>query len=323
MSQNNATVIGCGRWGSFIAWYLDRIGKNVLIYGRESSERFNQLRTNRGNQYVKYDESVSFTDDLKKAVDFADEIYISISAQSLRHLAAQLSLVGVSKDKTIVLCMKGLEERTGERLTSIVNKALHDHKNIAVWVGPGHVQDFLSGKPNCMVIDSLEPALIPRLAGELSSELIRFYKGDDLLGNEIGAAAKNVIGIAAGVLDGMECPALKGALMSRGAREIGRLIAAMGGKEITAYGLAHLGDYEATLFSQYSHNRQYGYSLAKGLPFESLAEGKATCKALMVLSATYDVDMPICNAVYEVIFNGADIKSVIGDMFLRDIKKEF
>ena len=82
MVKNNVTVIGSGRWGSFIAWYLNRIGRNVLIYGRENSERFNSLRIHHGNQYVKYDDSVSYTDDLKKAVDFADEIYISILKKS-------------------------------------------------------------------------------------------------------------------------------------------------------------------------------------------------------------------------------------------------
>lgn len=323
MNNKNVTVIGNGRWGSFIAWYLSTLKKNVLIYGRKDSERFNALRSQRGNEYLKYDDSVSFTDDLKKAIDFADAIYISISAQAVRDFMRQMALVGVSKDKIIVLCMKGLEERTGERLSTIVSTTLHNHQNVAIWVGPGHVQDFLAGRPNCMVIDSEQKELTSFLAEDNASRLIRFYKGDDIIGNEIGAAAKNVIGIAAGALDGMGCSALKGALMARGAREIGRLIAAMGGKEISAYGLAHLGDYEATLFSNYSHNRSYGCALAEGRQFNGLAEGRSTSKALMVLSAMYDVDMPISSAVYEVIYSGADIKTVINDMFLRDIKKEF
>ena len=322
MENKNATVIGSGRWGSFIAWYLRRQGRSVLIYGRKDSERFNKLRTQRGNQYLSFDDGVSYTDDLKKAIAFSDDIFISISAQSLRGLSQSIALAGWNKSKTVILCMKGLEECTGDRLSTIASNSLGSD-NIAVWVGPGHVQDFLSGRSNCMVIDSMRPELTMRLVDELGSDLIRFYRGDDLIGNEVGAAAKNVIGIAAGALDGLGYQALKGALMSRGAREIGRLIAAMGGKEITAYGLAHLGDYEATLFSDFSHNREYGKCLAMGKPYDSLAEGRATCKAIMVLSAMYEVDMPICNAVYEVIFNGADIKDVLHELFLRDVKKEF
>ena len=109
-----------------------------------------------------------------------------------------------------------------------------------------------------MVIDSKNPELIKELADSFRSETIRFYYGDDLIGSELGAAAKNVMGIAAGMLDGGGYTTLKGPLMSRGAREIARLIGAMGGKEISAYGLCHLGDYETTLFSTYSNNLNFG-----------------------------------------------------------------
>lgn len=317
------TVIGSGRWGSFIAWYLRRQGREVLIYGRADSERFADLKRNRCNEYVKYDDGVRFTSDLRTAVDFGEEIFISISAQSFRDFMRDMALCGLNRKKTLILCMKGLEERTGERLTQIVDSTVRRPVPTAIWVGPGHVQDFINNKANCMVIDSADSDLTARLTEELGSELIRFYKGADLVGNEVGAAAKNVIGIAAGILDGLELTALKGALMSRGAREIGRLIESMGGKEITAYGLAHLGDYEATLFSHYSHNRMYGECLATGKSYHSLAEGRSTCKALMVLSAQYGVELPICNALYEVVFNGYTAQNAIEDLFLRDIKKEF
>lgn len=129
-----------------------------------------------------------------------------------------------------------------------------------------------------------------------------------MLGNEIGAAAKNVIGIAAGMLDGLGYTSLKGALMARGTREIARLVKTMGGNELTIYGLGHLGDYEATVFSMHSHNRRFGESFVNNAPFEKLAEGVATVKALLRLSAKYDVELPICQAVYSVISEGADPK---------------
>ena len=153
--------------------------------------------------------------------------------------------------------MKGLEAETGLRITEIVAQELGPIP-CAIWVGPGHVQDFLRGVPNCMVIDSADAALREALVRAFSSDLIRFYYGDDLIGNEIGAAAKNVVGIAAGMLDGYGLTSLKGALMARGTREVGRLIGALGGSERSAYGLAHLGDYAATVFSPYSHNRPLG-----------------------------------------------------------------
>ena len=117
----------------------------------------------------------------------------------------------------------------------------------------------------------------------LSSELIRFYYGTDLIGSEVGAAAKNVVGIAAGMLDGLDQSSLKGALMSRGTREIARLIESMGGNGLSAYGLCHLGDYQATLFSQHSHNRRFGeaflfaMSLMENWRKEPLPCGRCAC----------------------------------------------
>ena len=111
--------------------------------------------------------------------------------------------------------------------------------------------------------------------------------------------------------------------MSRGTREIGRLIAAMGGNEISAYGLCHLGDYEATVFSRFSHNRQFGESFIKGEKYESLAEGYYTVKALMELSERYSVELPICRAVYKVLYEGSEPRSTLTELFKRSLKQEF
>ena len=246
------TVIGCGRWGSFIAWYLDKTGHNVSLYGREGSPHMKQVRESRTNGIVTLPQS-----------------------------------------------------------------------GVAVWLGPGHVQEFVAGIPNCMVIDGTSEELKERLVTQFSSSLIRFYYGRDLIGNEVGAAAKNVIGIAAGILDGMGLTNLKGALMARGTREVARLIVAMGGIEHSAYGLCHLGDYQATVFSQFSHNRAFGEAFAKGEKFGKLAEGYYTVEALMELSKKYGVDMPISRAVHKVLYDGANPRDELTALFMRSLKKEF
>lgn len=219
--------------------------------------------------------------------------------------------------------MKGIEISTGRRLSEVAAAATDPSNSVAVWIGPGHVQEFYAGIPNCMVIDSENEKAKKILVESFSSELIRFYFGDDMIGNEIGAAAKNVIGIAAGMLDGYSLSTLKGALMSRGCREVARLIAAMGGSELSAYGLCHLGDYEATVFSKFSHNREFGERFVKGEKMEKLAEGYYTAKALRELAREYAVDMPICGAVYEIIYEGKDAKATFSSLFERSIKTEF
>ena len=174
-----------------------------------------------------------------------------------------------------------------------------------------------------MLFRSNDEELKVKLVNEFSSDLIRFYIGTDLLGNEIGAAAKNVIGIAAGLLDGFNLSTLKGALMSRGTREVARLIKEMGGNELSAYGLCHLGDYEATVFSKFSHNRAFGESFAKGESFEKLAEGYYTAFAMEYFANKYDIEMPICHAVYEILYHQADPKMTLKSLFERKIKSEF
>ncbi len=315
------TVIGCGRWGTFIAWYLDKIGHTVSLYGRESSENMKQLQNTRGNGLLSLSDRLTLTTNLEQIVK--DEIIvISINSQGLQGLLEELKVYDL-RNKIFILCMKGIEIGTGRRLTEILADNIHDSNDRAVWLGPGHVQSFVRGIPNCMVMDSTNRETKDILINAFSSDLIRFYYGEDLIGNEIGAAAKNVVGIAAGMLDGLNLSTLKGALMSRGAREIARLIKAMGGNELTAYGLCHLGDYEATLFSEFSQNRKYGELFMKGEPYAKLAEGYYTVKALLDLEKKYKVELPICNAVYEILYEKKDSKAVLDKLFTRDLKNEF
>ena len=316
-----ATVIGCGRWGSFIAWYLRKIGHEVTLYGREGSKHIEQFRQTRSNGLVTLEEDVRVTTDLREALQ-SELICISIRSQNLPELMAQIAAQGVS-GKTFALCMKGIEVTTLRRLSEIAEEAVGGSNDVAVWLGPGHVQEFLAGVPNCMVIDSSSEAVKERLISQLSGGLIRFYYGTDLIGNEVGAAAKNVIGIAAGMLDGFGLRTLKGALMSRGTREIARLIAAMGGNELSAYGLCHLGDYEATVFSKFSHNRQFGESFIKGEDYGQLAEGYYTVKALVELSERYQVELPISKAVYGILYEHADPRMTLHQLFTRSLKNEF
>ena len=317
------SVLGCGRWGSCIAWYLDRIGHEVASCGLREAPELQQLLNERHNDYLSFPDSIEVTCDLPYAVSRAEVIIISISSQHLRSYMQEIAQNDLS-GKTIVLCMKGVEESTGARLSQVVADFVDQSVTpIAVWVGPGHPQDYIRGIPNCMVIDSDNDEVKRKLVKSFNSELIRFYIGTDLIGSEIGAAAKNVIGIAAGMLDGQGYTSIKGALMARGTREIARLIKAAGGNELSAYGLCHLGDYEATLFSQWSHNRRYGEAYVQGERFEKLAEGVMTSKALCRLGDKLGVELPITQTVRRILFENADPVAELSALFLRSIKEEF
>ena len=165
----NISVLGCGRWGSCIAWYLDKIGNNVISCGLADAPEFIRLSTTHKNDYLTFPESIEVTSDLAKAVNHAEVIVFSISSQHLRSYMqsiAQNNLDG----KTIVLCMKGVEAATGQRLSQVVGDFVDEEKTpIAVWVGPGHPQDYVKGIPNCMVIDSKNHEIKEKLVNSFSS----------------------------------------------------------------------------------------------------------------------------------------------------------
>lgn len=319
--HKNIGVIGCGRWGTFIGWYLDKIGHNVTIYGRKESSHLGRLMREHGNEYVSLREEIALTHDIHEILK-KEIIIVSIAAQGLAELMSQLAELQV-QNKIFVLCMKGLDITSGRRLSQIVDDTLDKSNKTAVWLGPGHVEDYYAGIPNCMVIDGKDEFLKKELISWFSSDLIRFYYGVDLVGNEIGAAAKNVIGIAAGMLDALGYRSLKGPLMTRGTHEVAGLIKAMGGKELSAYGLCHLGDYEATLFSEHSHNRQFGEKFVLKQPYEALAEGYYTVKAIVNLAKNYGVEVPICSTVYDILYQGAEARNALDKLFDRSIKEEF
>jgi glycerol-3-phosphate dehydrogenase (NAD(P)+) len=315
------TVIGCGRWGSFIAWYLNRIGKEVSVYDKPDSPAMKELRTSRTAGVLTYPESIRLLEKLEDGLD-ADVIIISVPSQILRSLFEEIMAFSPKK-KIFVLCMKGIEISTGKRLTEIADEFIGPENRVAVWIGPGHPQEFARGVPNCMVIDSADEEVKRLLVDSFRGPLIRFYYGSDLIGNEVGAATKNVVGIAAGMLDGLGLSSLKGALMSRATAEVARLIEAMGGDRRSAYGLCHLGDYEATVFSVYSHNRAFGEAFVQGKKFEKLAEGYYTAAAVHTLCQKLSVDMPICQAVWEILYEKADVQESLEKLFQRSIKNEF
>ena len=314
-------IIGSGRWATFLAWYAQGIGHAVTLWGRAQSERFAALKASRRNATITLPDDITLTNNMQ-TLSRCDYILIAVAAQSLRDVLSEWQAQGLQQ-RPFVLCMKGLETASGLRLSQVAAQCLGDDWPVAVWLGPGHPQDFTAGIPNCMVIDSRNDALKKDIADAFSGQLIRIYYGNDLIGNEIGAAAKNVVGIAAGMLDGSGRSSLKGALMARGAYEISALTVTLGGDARSTYGLCHLGDYEATLFSPHSHNRRYGEQFIRGESCEQLAEGYHSVPAFIELARRHHVELPICQAVYDLLYKQVDAATVIEGLFARETRYEF
>lgn len=316
-------VLGCGRWGSFHLWYGSRVGNTMLGWEPAYAPAFRELQRTGENRYLKLPDSVRLTTELAE-VSACDLITVAVPAQEFRKLASILSAIDLS-GSDIILCMKGIEKVTGLRMSEIADQEGLNPRSLSVWVGPGHPQQFVAEVPSCMIIASGSDADAIRISRLMSSDLIRFYWTRDMIGCEVGAAAKNVIGIAAGILDGLNMSGLKGALMARAPQEVARLVAAMGGDWRSVYGLSHLGDYEATLFSPFSHNRIFGEAFACGTAegISELAEGVDTSYAMMTLADRYGVDMPITGTVRRILNGNCPIMEAISELFTRPEKEEF
>ena len=235
--MSEISVIGSGRWGTFLAWYAANCCgmERVKIYSRPTSPDFIELKETRKNAYLSLSDNMFLYEKVSEVLD-NDFIIISIGSQHLRSLAKELNGYNVT-GKTFLLAMKGLEEPNATLLSTVMREEIKQPIHIATLGGPGHVQDYMKKVPSCAVIDSDEEEVKDRVIKMLQSDLIRFYYGADFIGNQIGAALKNVIGIAAGILDGLEWYGLKGALMARAPVEVGRFIKHFGGNPMTAYGL--------------------------------------------------------------------------------------
>ncbi|MBO4726214.1 MAG: glycerol-3-phosphate dehydrogenase [Clostridia bacterium] len=323
--MNKISILGCGRWASFHAWYqIEKLKNDVTMWGRAEDEFFVQLMNTKKNSYIKMPRALRYSTDLKATLDFADTIIISISAQAMQEFSQKIGKCK-PENKTFVLCMKGIDQNTGERLSEILRKNISDSNHICVWVGPGHIEELTAGQPNVMIISGDDQQTVKRLINMFESPLISILSSDDLIGVEVGAAAKNVMGIAAGFLDGLGKTSLKGALMARGCYEVSSLIEKMGGNKMTAFGMSHLGDFEATLFSKNSHNRRYGEEFIQDKLSDNIgtAEGIGTSKALYQLSQKYGVFMPITTTIYSILYLKADRHDVLYDLFKIATHREF
>lgn len=319
--RGGVSVLGCGRWGSFHLWYSSRLGFRTAGWEPPGSEPLGRLSRERANDFLTLPPSVELTDDLGRMLD-CEWLILAVPVQRLRELARSLSgrLPG---DARAVLCMKGLERGTGLRPSEILREE-GIASSVTAWVGPGHPALLVAGQPTCMLAVSEDEGMAAAVCSTFGSRLIRMYSSADMTGCELGAASKNVVGIAAGMLDGLGLPGLKGALMARAPLEMARLCEACGGSWRSAYGLAHLGDYEATLFSPHSRNRAWGEALATGGPLPGgTAEGVETCGAIELLAARSGVEVPITSAVGSVIRGESTPADAVSALFDRPVKGEF
>ena len=306
----------------------------MWAHSAEEAGDLTQTRTSIRLPHFVLPEAVRVTSELKRACEQADLVVTAIPVQYMREVWSQLRGV-LPRGAAAVSVAKGVENDTLLRPSQIIADALGENPDarprpIGVLSGPTIAAELARGLPAVMIAASDTPGLASGVQQLFSTSYLRIYTNDDVLGVELAGAIKNVIAIAAGIIDGLQAGNnAKSALLARGLAEITRLGAAMGAMPDTFFGLAGVGDLATTCFSPEGRNRSLGEALGKGMTLADylkkspyVVEGVATTRSVMDLAKRCKVDMPIIQAVHAVLYEGLDPIEGIGLLMSRDQKAE-
>jgi glycerol-3-phosphate dehydrogenase (NAD(P)+) len=325
------SVIGAGGWGTALAVILQEKHNNVTLweYFRDYAAVLDTRRENvKFLKGVKIPAKIKITVDLKEAVEAADLLVLAVPSHVLRGLLKKIKKLD-HKKKIFVSVIKGIEQKTLMTMSGVIKDVLGDVK-VAVLSGPSHAEEVARRVPTTAVASSRTAGLAEKIQALFSTDTFRVYSNRDVRGVELGGSLKNVIAIAAGILDGMGAgDNTKAALITRGLAEIKRLGAAMGADEATFFGLSGIGDLVVTCESRHSRNRMVGEQLGRGKKIgrilsgmEMVAEGVKTTLSAYMLSRKYGVEMPITREVYEIIYRGKAPRRSVKDLMTRALRSE-
>lgn len=332
--MEKVVVVGAGSWGTALGINLAKNGHDIILweYNKEQAELLKLEKENK--KYlsgIKFPDNITVVNDVDNLLKDAKMVVFSIPSQSLRSVVNRLSNQ-ITSDMIIVNTGKGIEISSGLRLSEVIKEEILGkyHKNIVVLSGPTHAEEVGLGLPTTIVAAG-NPDTAKKVQEVFNNENFRVYSNSDVIGVEIGAAVKNCLAIGAGIADGMGYgDNTKAALITRGLSEMIRYGKALGADEKTFSGLTGIGDLIVTCASKHSRNRYVGESLGKGKTMEEImetmimvAEGVPTVKAVHESSLKNNVEMPIVNGIYEIIYNKGDAKQIVRDLMSRELKGEF
>ena len=324
-------IIGSGAWGTTLAIHLADAQRPVSLWAHssESAERLAHARTN-----ARYLPGIVFPPNvrvLSSDDELAEPHRFYVLAVPSSHVRATVRRVGprLHPGAPILSVVKGIEEGTHLRMSQVVAEELPDRR-VAALSGPNLAREIAAGKPAGSVIASDDGALASELASVLSSDRFRVYTNPDLVGVELCGALKNVVALAAGMVDGLGFgDSAKAGIITRGLAEMTRLGVAAGAHPLTFAGLAGVGDLIATCMSPLSRNRRAGELIASGVPWSEaegqlsgVAEGVATVAGALELAAEHRVELPIAEQVRAVVFEQRPPMSAVAELMARSTKDE-
>ncbi|WP_302955404.1 NAD(P)H-dependent glycerol-3-phosphate dehydrogenase [Faecalitalea cylindroides] len=327
-------VIGSGSWGTALAQVLADNKEEVILYGIEKSE-IDDINLNHENS--KYFEGVELNPNLKATDDItvvkdADIVLLAVPTFAIEGICLQIDPY-LKNNIIVVNVSKGFHPETSERMSEVIRRCISkEHlSSVVSLIGPSHAEEVVIRLLTTIDAVSLKEEDAQVIQRTFSNNYLRIYTGDDEIGSELGVAIKNVMAIASGILSGLGYQDnTRAALITRGLQEMIRYGVFFGGKQQTFMGLTGIGDLIVTCTSIHSRNFEAGYQIGKENDVTNFlkynkktVEGVRTAKIVHKVAKENNIDMPICEEVYQILFEGKEPKTCANDLMLRELKKEF
>ncbi|MFP4371258.1 MAG: NAD(P)H-dependent glycerol-3-phosphate dehydrogenase [Halanaerobium sp.] len=328
----NISVIGAGSWGTALANLLAKNGKRVKIYARDK-EVVDSINNKQCN--LKYfpesrlDSNLTAYNSLEAGLEAAELVVISVPTQALNSVLDKIKEM-ISSETIIVSTAKGIDQKSFKTNSEMIKEA--GFKNVVVLSGPTHAEEVMEELPTAIVSAAKNKKAAEQVQDLFMSKYFRVYTNPDVKGVELGGALKNVIAVAGGICDGLDFgDNTRAALITRGLNEMNRFVDYHGAKTVTLAGLSGMGDLVVTCTSMHSRNRRFGIEIGKGKTLQEaevevnqVVEGVKTAEAIYnwLKSNQIDLEMPITNQVYQVLFEDKDPYQAVEELMLRSKKHE-
>jgi len=325
-------VIGAGSWGTALALQFARGGREIRLWGRDAKQLAAMSSDGVNTRYlpdVQFPDNLHVEADLATCLDGVRDIVISVPSHGLRETLIKVQPL-LDSSARICWATKGFELSTGKLPHQVAGEILGGDRAMAVLSGPTFAKEVGVGLPTAMTIAASDAEFADDLAAALSGDSFRAYTSGDMIGVEVGGAVKNVLAIGAGLSDGLGFGAnTRIALITRGLVEMTRLGVALGAKQDTFMGLAGMGDLVLTCTDNLSRNRRMGLALAGGKSIEEaqqeiqqVVEGVLAAKAVKQVADRLSVEMPICQGIYRILYEGVPPREVVSALMGRALKPE-
>ena len=329
--MNNIGIIGTGIWGTALGLTSARAGNNVLFWGRRQ-QIIDNININHRNMEnfpdIILPDTISATSDLDTIFDFSEIILLCVSAQNTREVLKNIRPF-IKENTIIVFCAKGLEANSGKMLSEIASEEI-PNTTIAILSGPGFAVDVAQKRFASVTIASKDEKIAQMITQKIGTPYFRPYFTTDIISPQIGGSVKNVIAIASGIIEGAQLgDGARASLICRGFNEMTRLSKVLGGDEATMMGMCGLGDLILTANCMQSRNFSFGHKI--GISKEAnkvieenttTVEGLHTTKAVVKLARSLNIEMPICEMLYRILFENTLLDDAIKQLLARPYKLE-